>query len=54
LLKAIGRMGYKGDMTGHGLRALAMSMLKESLGYRHEVVDRRRCRSHASLAWPRR
>ncbi|WP_229412481.1 tyrosine-type recombinase/integrase [Massilia sp. Root335] len=40
LLKALERMGYKGDMTGHGFRALAMSTLKEHLGYRHEVVDR--------------
>ena len=40
LLKALERMGYKGDMTGHGFRALAMSTLKENLGYRHEVVDR--------------
>jgi integrase len=40
LLKALERMGYKGDMTGHGFRALAMSTLKEQLGYRHEVVDR--------------
>lgn len=40
LLKAIERMGYKGDMTGHGFRALAMSTLKEELGFRHEVVDR--------------
>lgn len=40
LLKAIERMRYKGDMTGHGFRALAMSTLKEKLGYRHEVVDR--------------
>ncbi|WP_426114652.1 tyrosine-type recombinase/integrase [Massilia sp. PWRC2] len=39
LLKAIERMGYKGDMTGHGFRALAMTTLKEKLGYRHEVVD---------------
>lgn len=40
LLKALERMGYKGSMTGHGFRALAMSTLKEQLGYRHEVVDR--------------
>jgi integrase len=40
LLKAIERMGYKGDMTGRGLRALAMSTLKERLHFRHEVVDR--------------
>ena len=37
LLKALERMGYKGDMTGHGFRSLAMSTLKEQLGYRHEV-----------------
>lgn len=40
ILFAIGRMGYKGRMTGHGFRALAMSTIKEKLGYRHEVVDR--------------
>jgi len=40
ILKALERMGYKGDMTGHGFRALAMSTLKEQLHYRHEVVDR--------------
>ena len=27
-------------MTGHGFRSLAMGVLKERLGYRHEVVDR--------------
>ena len=40
VLKAIDRMGYKGRMTGHGFRALAMSTIKEKLGYRHEVIDR--------------
>jgi len=40
LLNALGRMGYKGRMTGHGFRALAMSTIKERLNYRHEVVDR--------------
>jgi integrase len=40
VLKALERMGYKGRMTGHGFRALAMSTIKETLGYRHEVVDR--------------
>lgn len=40
ILKALERMGYKGEMTGHGFRALAMSAIKEKLGYRHEVVDR--------------
>src|SRR3977135_4672836 len=38
ILKALERMGYKGKMTGHGFRALAMSTIKEKLGYRHEVV----------------
>ena len=33
-------MGYQGRMTGHGFRALAMSAIKQELGYRHEVVDR--------------
>lgn len=40
ILRALLRMGYKGKMTGHGFRALAMSTIKEKLGYRHEVVDR--------------
>ncbi len=40
ILKALERLGYKGRMTGHGFRALAMSTIKEKLGYRHEVVDR--------------
>ncbi|MES2901579.1 MAG: integrase arm-type DNA-binding domain-containing protein [Pseudomonadota bacterium] len=40
LLVALERMGYKGRMTGHGFRALAMSTIKERLGYRHEVIDR--------------
>ncbi len=45
-LKAIERMGYKGDMSGHGFRALAMSTIKERLGYRHEVVDRQLAHVH--------
>lgn len=40
VLSALKRLGYKGRMTGHGFRALAMSTIKEKLGYRHEVVDR--------------
>lgn len=40
ILAALKRMGYNGRMTGHGFRALAMGVLKERLGYRHEVVDR--------------
>jgi integrase len=40
LLVALARMGYKGRMTGHGFRVLAMRPIKERLGYRHELVDR--------------
>lgn len=40
ILKGIDRLGFKGRMTGHGFRALAMSTIKEKLGYRHEVIDR--------------
>lgn len=39
ILMALKRMGYKGTMTGHGFRALAMSTIKEKLGYRHEAID---------------
>jgi len=39
ILQALAAMGYKGRMTGHGFRALAMSTIKERLGYRHEVID---------------
>lgn len=40
LLMAIRRLGYYRKMTGHGFRSLAMSAIKEKLGYQHEVVDR--------------
>ncbi|HQW57656.1 MAG TPA: tyrosine-type recombinase/integrase [Gammaproteobacteria bacterium] len=43
---AIVRMGYGGRMTGHGCRALAMSTIKERLGYRHEIVDRQLSHVH--------
>ncbi len=46
ILAALKRMGYDGRMTGHGFRSLAMGIIKERLGYRHEVVDRQL--SHAS------
>lgn len=46
ILAAVKRMGYGGKMTGHGFRSLAMGVIKERLGYRHEVVDRQL--SHAS------
>ncbi|MBL3677282.1 MAG: integrase arm-type DNA-binding domain-containing protein [Alphaproteobacteria bacterium] len=39
ILMALERMGYRGRMTGHGFRALAMSAAMEKLGYRHEVPD---------------
>ena len=45
-IKGLERMGYKGRMTGHGFRALAMTTLKERLGYRHEVVDRQLAHGH--------
>jgi integrase len=48
ILFAIGRLGYKGIMTGHGFRALAMTTIKEKLGYRHEVVDRQLAHAHRS------
>ncbi len=40
ILAALRRMGYRGQMTGHGFRSLAMSTLKERLAVRHEIVDR--------------
>lgn len=40
ILRAIKRMGYNGKMTGHGFRSLALGLLKEKLGYSHEVADR--------------
>lgn len=40
ILKALERLGYKGRMTGHGFRALAMTTIKEKLKYPHEIVDR--------------
>lgn len=46
VLTALGRMGYRGRATGHGFRALAMSTIKEKLGYRHEVVDRQLAHAH--------
>ncbi len=40
ILQGLAKLGFKKVMTGHGFRSLAMSILKEKLGYRHEVVDR--------------
>ena len=39
VLGGIKRLGYKGEMTGHGFRSLALSTIKERLGYRHEIPD---------------
>ena len=48
VLAVFRRLGYKGQMTGHGCRALAMTAIKEKLGYRHEVVDRQLAHAHRS------
>lgn len=40
ILYGLYRLGYRGEATGHGFRALALSTIKEKLGYRHEVPDR--------------
>jgi integrase len=40
ILGALKRLGYKGKMTGHGFRSLALTALKEKLGYAHEIADR--------------
>ncbi len=39
ILGALNRMGYKGRMTGHGFRALAMSAIMQELNYRFEIPD---------------
>lgn len=39
ILAALNRMGYRGEMTGHGFRSVAMSTIEQELGYKHEVVD---------------
>lgn len=40
ILGALKRLGYKGRMTGHGFRSLALTTLKEKLNYPHEIADR--------------
>lgn len=40
MLGALKRIGYNGKMTVHGFRALAMGLLKEKVGYSHDIVDR--------------
>jgi integrase len=39
ILRALSRMGYKGRMTGHGFRTLAMSAITQELGYDFKIVD---------------
>ncbi len=49
ILKGLDRLGFKGRMTGHGFRALAMSAIKEKLNYRHEVIDRQLAHAPKSM-----
>jgi integrase len=46
VLNSLNRLGYKDRMTGHGFRSLATSVIKECLGYRHEVIDRQLAHEH--------
>ncbi len=39
ILSGIKRLGYKGRMTGHGVRSLAMTTLMEQLGYSFDIAD---------------
>ncbi len=39
ILKGLERMGYRGRMTGHGFRSLAMTTILEKLHYSFDVVD---------------
>lgn len=38
ILKALERMGYKHQITGHGFRGIASTMLHE-MGFRHDVIE---------------
>lgn len=49
VLKGLERLGFKGRMTGHGFRALAMTTIKEKLNYRHEVIDRQLAHAPKSM-----
>lgn len=40
ILVALKRMGFSKRMTGHGFRSLALGVLKEKLGFPHEIADR--------------
>jgi integrase len=39
ILMALGRMGYKGKQTGHGLRGIASTVLHESRKFSHEMIE---------------
>lgn len=39
ILMGLKRMGYKGKMTGHGFRALAMTTLRETLEFPKDIID---------------
>jgi integrase len=39
VIYALGRMGYKGRMTGHGFRSVASTLLNEQ-GYRSDLIER--------------
>ncbi|EFK96571.1 Integrase [sediment metagenome] len=39
VIYALGRMGYKGRMTGHGFRSVASTLLNEQ-GYRADLIER--------------
>ena len=49
ILKGLDRLGFKGRMTGHGFRALAMTTIKEKMDYRHEVIDRQLAHAPKSM-----
>ena len=44
------RLGFKGRMTGHGFRALAMTGTMEKLNYRFEVPDRQLAHGKKGMA----
>lgn len=48
ILVALKRMRYNKKMTGHGFKSLAMDILKEKLGYLHDLVDRQLAHVHKS------
>lgn len=39
MVYALGRMGYKGRMTGHGFRSVSSTLLNEQ-GFRADLIER--------------